>query len=155
MIWVVMEAVRYECGAATGRQLGLLSILSSYVVDIVCVAPQCAVTEAVVPRSSRWRNCALVQRSYTLVYQRPPRRDYITIGAFEPSDATRASEGRSDVTGEAESTTGFAFPIAVSMDQNGITDGDKKVQVTPGTVVAVGVKTGKRRIMEYPWIRPL
>lgn len=65
------------------------------------------------------------------------------------NDATRASDGRSDVTGEAEGTTGLVFPISVRMDQNGITAGDKKVQLSPGMAVTVEVKTGKRRILEY------
>ncbi|OLP45012.1 hypothetical protein [Rhizobium oryziradicis] len=39
--------------------------------------------------------------------------------------------------------------ISVRMDQNGITAGNKKVQLSLGMAVTVEVKTGKRRILEY------
>jgi hemolysin D len=65
------------------------------------------------------------------------------------NDATRAFDNRSEVTGEADGTTGLVFPISVRMDKNGITAGDKEVHLSPGMSVTVEIKTGKRRILEY------
>jgi len=54
----------------------------------------------------------------------------------------------------ADEQLGLIYKAQVIMDQTDIQVGDKMVKLSPGMTVAVEIKTGKRRLIEY-FLAPL
>ena len=49
----------------------------------------------------------------------------------------------------AQRTQNLVFPVTVSLDQTMVNVDDTKVPLGPGIAVAVEIRTGSRRILEY------